>query len=521
MKIWKGYSPTIIIYNAAVHTVDKNDNIVDAIAIAGNKIMATGSNEDILTLANESTLKIDAQGGSVIPGIIDSHNHMWEAGILMSGIVTLGIDSIEKVKEMIKEKLDKMQPGQWLQGGSWIETQFKENRMPNKWDLDEVSPNNPVVLERIFSTCVANSMALKIAGITKDTPDPKGGVIDRDSRTGEPTGILQRTAKQLVRNVIDTPFGGDSFELDPRLETAILTAMDDYLTYGITSVVEPGVSPALMKAYQNIKNRGQLKIRTNLMPNWHGFAINEDENFSDRFIREYGIYSGNEDKPREAPLRLELSKLDNWVKEAHDAGWSVGIHVMGDIAIQKAVDAMYKAYLTNPVKRRHQVIHAYYPTEDSLMKMAQIGVIAALQPAFIYNEADGYASLLPKDKIESFLPMKTYIESGVTVATSTDMPSAHVNPFWGLYSAMTRKGIQGGQLGTKECITLHEGIRSMTLNGAYMTEEEEIKGSLELGKLADLVILDRNLMKINIDSIKDIQVIRTIVDGETVYQQSI
>ena len=496
-------------------------------------------------------MKIDAQGKSVIPGIIDSHNHMWEAGILMDGIVTLGVESIEAVKKMVKSKLRTMKPGQWLQGGSWVESQFVEKRMITKYDLDEVSPQNPVVLERIFSTCVANTMALKLAGITKDTPDPEGGLIDRDPITGEPTGLLHRTAKQLVRNVIDTPFGGDSFELDPRLETAILRGMTDYLSYGITGVVEPGVSPALMKAYQNIKNRGELKIRTNLMPNWHGFAINEDTSFSDRLIKEYGVYTGfgdewlsmgalkmaidggltsktqlsswpylGEEKPREAPLRLDLNKLDGWVKEAHDAGWSVGIHVMGDIAIQKAVDAMYQAYLANPVKRRHQVIHAYYPTKDSLEKMAEMGVIAALQPAFIYNEADGYETLLPRDKIESFLPMRSYIDAGVMVASSTDMPSAHVNPYWGLYSAVTRKGIQGHQLGTKECMTIHEGLRSMTLHGAYMSEEEEIKGSLEPGKLADMVILDNNLLTIDEENIKNIQALRTIVDGETVYQKS-
>ncbi|MFI3283631.1 MAG: amidohydrolase [Erysipelotrichaceae bacterium] len=545
------YTPDIIIYNGVLHTVDKKNTILQAVAIKGNIIVATGSDEEVLSLKTERTKLIDAKGCTIMPGIVESHIHMWEAGMLMQGLVTFGIDSIEQLKEQVKLKLEQMKPGEWLQGGGWIESQFKEKRMPTKEDLDEISPNNPVVLERIFSTCVANGAALKCANITKDTKDPKGGEIGRDPLTKEPNGLLFRTAKQLVRDVMPSAYQEDKFGEGKQIEEVIVHAMNDFMTYGITSVVEPGVNPSMIRAYQQLKDSKQLKIRTNLMPNWHGFAINEDESFSDRLIQEYGVYTGfgdeklrigglkmaidggltsktalkswpylNEDKPRDVELRMDVTKLKGWVKQAHDAGWTVGIHVMGDTAIELACNAIYEAYQANPQDRRHQIIHAYFPTEDSLNKMKEANMIAAIQPAFIYNEADGYDVLLPQDKQESFIPIRQYLDHGIRTAMSSDMPSAHHNPFWGVYGAIARKGIQGYHLGNKESATLEECLRMMCIEGAYMTQEEHIKGSIEVGKLADILILDRNIKDTSVEETKDTKVILTMIDGVIEYQRN-
>jgi len=544
--------PDTIIYNGYVHTIDKENPIAEAVAVKDGIILAVGNNSEIMALAGEDTVTVDAQGNTVMPGINDSHVHMWEAGMLMEGIVTFGIKSIEELKEAIREALKNKKPGEWLQGGGWIESQFTEKRMPTKDDIDSVSPDNPVVIERIFSTCVANSKALELAGVTEDTPDPEGGEIGRDPVTGKPNGLLFRTAKQLVRDVMPSAFGESQFGDGKEIERVIVNAMNVFLEWGITSIIEPGVTPAMIRAYQNLRESGKLKIRTNLMPNWHGFAINEQRDFSDRLIGELGLYTGfgdewlrigalkmaidggltsktawkswpyrGEDKPREVELRLDISKLDDWVKEAHDAGWSVGIHVMGDNAIEAAVNAIYKAYKDNPVKRRHQLIHAYYPTDEIIEKMKEAGIIAALQPAFIYNEADGYDTLLPDDKQTSFLPLRKYVDSGVMVASSTDMPSAHFNPFWGIYGALERKGIQGYSLGKEEALTLDEMLESMTLAGAYMSGEEDIKGSIEPGKLADVIILDRNLAKEDSEGIRNASVKLTMVGGEILHRENI
>lgn len=540
--------PSIVIYNAAVHTVDSENRIEEAIAVSGEKILAVGSSEEILALAGEQTRLIDAGGASVIPGINDSHCHMWEAGMLMEGIITFGIPSIKELAEEVGRRVEQLKPGQWLQGGSWIESQFSEGRMPTRYDLDPYSPDNPVVLERIFSTCCANSAALRAAGITKDTPDPKGGTIGRDEN-GEPNGLLFRSAKQLVRDVMPSAFGDSKFGAGEQISLAIKRAQDEFLRYGITSVMEAGVTPSMIHAYQRIRKEGELKLRVNLMPCWHGFAINEDEDFSDRLIGEMGLSSGfgdewlrigslkmaidggltsktslrtwkyvGDDNIEDFPLRLDLERLPGWVKEAHDNDWGVGIHVMGDTAVRKAGEAIYAAWQANRGDRRHQLIHCYYADEEVLKMMSEAGIVMAAQPAFIYNEADGYPNLLGEEQQRTFTPLRSAIDAGVIVSMSTDIPSAHHNPFWGMYSAVTRKGMHGHCIGREEAITIDEALRAMTWGGAYMSFEEDIKGTLEPGKLADIVVLDRSLVSIDEEDIRNVKASITIVGGKAVFE---
>ena len=552
MNIWSLSQPDYIFYNGTVHTVDRSDSIFSAMAISGNRILATGSDQEIKNLANEKTVQMDLKGLSVIPGINDSHGHAVETGLFLKGLFVNGMSSIKEMVEAVEEKLSRMKPGTWLQGGCWIETQFSEARLPTRYDLDPVSPDHPVVVERIFAACVVNTYALQLAGIDRNTPDPPGGVIERNQKTGEPTGVLQRTAKALIRNMIPTStdtasLAGSSVE---EMEDLAKLAMGEFNRYGITSILEAGVGPQMCRAYQNLSARNELLFRVALMPNWYGFTITQNMEKMERYIDDFGFYTGygddwvrlsglkmaidggltsktalksweylGGDPEGEVPLRLDLAKLDGWIKKAHDSNWSVGIHVMGDVAIEKAVNAMYRAHTDNPIPHLHQLIHAYYPTTESLDKMREASIVAAVQPAFIYGEADGYPELLPEDKQESFLPLRSYIDAGVTIAASTDTPSAHYNPFWGLYSAVTRKGMHGHQLGTSEAITTTEMLRAMTYNGAVMTGEEKAKGSLEPGKLADLVILDCNLNTIKDETLRDISVKMTIVDGKIVYKK--
>jgi predicted amidohydrolase YtcJ len=228
--------PEYIFYGGSVHTVDRRNTITEAIAISGNRILAVGPTEDVLTLRKSNTRVANLRGASLIPGIIDSHNHAWEAGRFLEGVVTFGLRSIDELKRAVREKANGLTPDDWLQGGGWIESQFTERRMPNRWDLDEATPTVPVVLERIFSACTANSRALELAGITRDTPDPPDGVIERDPATGEPNGILHRGAKMLVRKAMPGPFGASSFG-DSGAEESIKRALAEYVTYGITGIV--------------------------------------------------------------------------------------------------------------------------------------------------------------------------------------------------------------------------------------------------------------------------------------------
>lgn len=544
-----------IFYNGNIHSVNKKDEIFEAIAIMGDKIYALGKNEEILQLKDETTKLIDLKGKSLIPGINDAHNHAWETGLMLEGVVLFGIDSFEALRKKIKERIDSTEKGKWIQGGSWIESQFIENRPPRRQDLDIVSIDNPVVLERIFGACTVNSKALELANITKDTPDPLKGHIEKDE-FGEPTGVLYGNAVLLVREVMPGPFGSDDFGAAhgepsiPILEKAITLALDEYKKYGITSIAEPGVSSSVCKAYHNLLEKKELNCRISLMPNWHGFTLKQNEKELSELLKKYNFHSGygndwirytslkmaidggltsmtalkswpykNENSLREFPLRLDLNKLDEYISLAHNAGWDIGIHVMGDIAIEKAVNAIYKAVKNNPRKHNHSIIHAYYPNNEVLKKMEEVDIKVAAQASFIYVEADGYDDLLPLEKQISFTPLRSYLDNNIVVALSTDMPCSNLNPFINMYAAVTRKGARGYFLGDKEKITRYEALRMMTYNGAILSSEECTKGSLEIGKLADLVVLDRNLNSVTDDELKDIQVILTMVDGKVIYEK--
>lgn len=556
MKIWNVVNPDYIFYNGSVYSADINDTVHEAVAVSGNKIMAVGTNKEILSLESENTKLVDMKGNSMIPGINDGHNHPWEAGLMLDGLVLFGINSIKELQNKIADKVNDVPEGSWIQGGSYIESQFIENRKITRWDLDSAAPNNPVTLERIFGACVVNSKALHAAKITKDTPNPENGEIEKDEKTGEPTGVLNGSAVLLVRGVMPGPFGSDEFGAgngEPSvdlIEKSIKLAYSEYIKYGITSSSEPGVSSDVCKAYHNLLKKGELACRVNLLLNWHGFTIKQNEsqldklignyNFSAGYGNEWLMYSGlkmaidggltsgtalkswpykGETELREFNLRLDLNKLDKWVKEAHDSGWNVAIHVMGDIAIEKAVDAIYKAVMSNPRKHQHQIVHAYYPNEESLRKMQEAKIMVTVQPSFIYGEADGYENLLPEEKRKTFLPIKTYLEKNIVTSMSTDMPCAHFNPFWNMYSAVTRKGMRGYCLGTEECVTIKEAVKMMTYFGACLTDEQHIKGSIEPGKLADLVMLDHNLNEIEHEEIRNIMPVMTMLDGKIAYEK--
>lgn len=556
MKNWEIMKPDMIFYNGSVYSADEDDRIYEAVAVGGDRILAVGDSAEIRAMATEQTVLVDLNGKTVLPGINDAHNHVWEAGLMLDGLVLFGIDSIAALKDRIREKAAAVEKGRWIQGGSWIESQFAENRAPSRWDLDEAAPDHAVVLERIFGACVANSRALAAAGITRETPDPEKGRIERDPVTGEPTGVLHGNAVLLVRNIMPGPFGSDEFgsqKGEPSvelMEKSIRRGLEEYKKYGITSVTEPGVSATVCKAYHKLLDDQSLSCRIQLMPNWYGFTLHQDEEqlgaligrypfhtgFGNEWIRYSGLkmaidggltsgtalkswpYKG-ESELRSFDLRLDLDKLAGYIKTAHDSGWDIGIHVMGDVAIARAVDAIYSAVKANPRNHRHSIIHAYYPTGEVLRKMREAGILAVVQASFLYGEADGYDALLPREKQESFTPLRSYKESGVTVALSTDMPCAHVNPFWNLYAAVTRKGMGGYCLGTEECITVAEAVKMMTYNGAVLNGEEAFKGSLEPGKLADLAVLDCSLPTLELEELKNITVEATMLGGKIIYQR--
>jgi predicted amidohydrolase YtcJ len=537
---------TLALTNGKVYTVDKNDSTATAVAVAGNRIAAVGSTEEILALCNDDTKVVDLHGKAVIPGIVDSHNHVFSAGVLLDGVMLFDARNIGDLKELVRLQAEKLPKGTWIRGGGWIESQFAEYRLPNRHDLDEVAPEHPVMLDRLFGMSVANTLALKMAGIKRGMPDPERGQIDRDEE-GFATGILRNGAQSLVRAVMPA---GDAAEQVEELERLARLAFNEYPRYGITSLVDPGVSPLGMRAYQNLHQHGQLPIRVNMMPAWYGLYSTAGRELN-HLVDTLGVYSGfggdwlsfgalkmaidgglgsktamlNEPYAdghiSQIPLRLDLDKLEDYFREALAAGWSVGIHCCGDLAQDIAVETFARVLKEFPSSgARHNIIHGYLPSEKSLLLMQENQIAVSCQPGFMYCEGDLYFDLVEQTRIDYFKPLKTYLQNGITVACNSDMTSAHFNPFFGMYAAVARTTSQGRSMGDCERLNRTEMLRMFTINGAYLSFAEERTGSIEVGKLADMAVLSQNIMDeaaVPNEAIVNTEVVMTVIDGAIVY----
>jgi len=536
--------PDLVLINGIIHTVDKHNSTVEAVAISGNKFTAVGSTEQVMSLADQQTRVIDLKGACVIPGIMDSHNHVFASGTLLDGVSLFGAKTISDLKDRVKEAVDKANPHEWILGGGWIESQFAEYRLPTRHDLDEVSPHNPVVLDRLFGASVVNSLALKLAGIDSSTPDPARGQIDRDAN-GHPTGVLRNGAQDLVDAVMPK---GDVSEEVGELERLAKLALSEYPRVGITSLLDPGVSPLGMRAYQNLYNKGELSLRVNMMPAWYGLYSPQGKDLAS-FIDTFGAYSGfgNEwlnvgalkmaidgglgsktamcHKPyldgskSTIPLRLDINKLEDYFRAAQTAGWSIGIHCCGDLAQDIALETFDKVITEIPnSKARHNIIHGYLPTPKALKIMQKHNIGVSTQPGFMYVEGDIYFDVVEEERINYFKPLKTYNECGIVTSCNSDITSAHYNPFLGMYAAVARKTSQGRSLGVDEKVDRQTMLRMFTINGAYFAFNDHLIGSIEVGKLADMAVLSADIYTVPEEDILNMSVEMTIIDGKIVYQ---
>ena len=538
--------PDMILINGPIYTADDQGRRFSGMALSDGKIMALGSRDEISALAREGTQKVDLNGRSAIPGIFDSHNHLAVAGAVMSdGVLLFDASTLSELQEIVADQVRKLAPGQWVLGAGWIENQFKEWRMPTRWDLDEVAPNNPVILDRLFEMSVVNSRALELAGLTDDGPDPDRGIADRDEQ-GRLTGVLRSGAQEAVRAVMP---GMSSAEKVREYERHIRVAAEEYLRHGITSVVDPGVRPLVMRAYQNARENGDLPLRVNMMPTWYGFGSHTENmegkldhiglrtNFGDEWLRigavkmviDGGLGSRTalmydpwiDGSRSKVPLSIDTGKLEAYFQEAHSAGWSIGIHCCGDKS-QDIACASFDAVIGRDPREdvRHNIIHGYFATQESLDIMQQRSISVSAQPGFIWVEGDVYFAAATEERLRDFTPLRSYSERGIMVACNSDMTSNHYNPFWGIHSAVTRKTSRGATLGDEERVDRFEALRMFTHNGAHLAFWEDLTGSLEIDKAADVVVLDNDYGSVSDDDLHDLKVDMTIIGGETVYDRT-
>jgi predicted amidohydrolase YtcJ len=542
MKI-KDLSPDLILLDGRICTLDDENTIAQAVAVKDGRILAVGGNVEIEGLVGPSAERVALGGRTVIPGIFDSHNHLMEVGAKLSMIRLDECESLEEMMELVREQAQETPPGEWIIGQGWNEGNFADGKLPTRHDIDPATDEHPVILMRFFNTDVVNSVALRMAGVNRDTPNPASGKIHRDA-DGEPNGLLRASAKMLVRPLIPRP----TLE---QMKESLRLACQEMHRFGITSVVEPGLYPWEIQAYQSFYQDGGLSVRVNLMPSWHGFHDDEKEGDLDHRAKELGIYTGLGDEwlrigglkmaidggttPHTAYMyepyvgesevvnynRLGLDDLYRYFRAAQEWGWDVGIHCCGDHAQDMAVDAF--AQVARAVPRsdaRHNIIHAYFPTSRALDQMAEYNIAAVLQPTFIYWEGDLLFRDVGERRAQNYKPARKYLDRGIVVTSSSDVTSTvSANPFVALYALVTRKNKIGQDIAPHEAISREEALRTYTEAGTWLTREEKLKGTIEVGKLADMAVLDRDYFAVPDEEIKEIQVDVTIVGGEVVWER--
>jgi predicted amidohydrolase YtcJ len=539
----KDLSPDLILHTGRIYTMDAAGTVAQALALKEDRILALGGDAEVQALTGPTTRSLDLRGRAVIPGFFDSHNHLLEVGTKLSMIRLDECISPEELRELVQQRAADTPPGEWIVGQGWNESLFPNGRLPTRHDIDPATSEHPVLLMRFFNTDVANSLALRLAGIDRDTLDPEGGRIERDQH-GEPNGLLRASAKMLVRRLIPRPS-------QEQMKGSLRLACREMHRFGITSVVDPGLRPEEIRAYQSLYHGGELSVRTNLMPSWHGFHDDEDEPALDCRAGELGVYSGLGDEwlrigalkmaidggttPHTAYMyepfegdtelvafnRLPLDALRRYFRTAQELGWDVGIHCCGDHAQDMAVDtfAQVACELPRP-DARHSIIHGYFPTPQALEQMAQYHIAAVLQPTFIYWEGELLFRDVGERRAMNYKPVRTYLDHGIVVTASSDVTSTvSANPFIALYALVTRKNRLGQEIAPHQAISREEALRAYTSAGTWLTREEHLKGTLEPGKLADLAVLDRDYFTVPDEEIKDIEVDITVIGGQVVWQR--
>ena len=536
--------PDLVLVNGRVRTMDAVGTVGTALAVRDGRVVAVGADNEVRALAGEGTMVADLGGRVVYPGLIDAHNHLLMTGEMLREVRLYDCRSIAEVVGKVAERVRQSPPGAWVVGRGWDESLLAEGRHPNRHDLDPVSPDNPVVIHRVWNKLVCNSAALAAAGIDRESPDPPAGVLysgsfERDGE-GNPTGLFRDRAKELISSHVPPPTEAEMVE-------AIGLACRAYNALGLTAIADPGLYPEQIRAYHRAAREGVLTVRSDLLLAAWGFGAPEtEEGLQERFVA-LGVTGGfGDDLLRLGGIKLmpdggmsdrtarmlqpylddpdnfgqwvvapdRLVELIRWV---HDLGWAMDIHTCGDEAQQVVVEAYAAAQAANPQPRlRHRVHHAYFPTERALTAMAAHGIPAVVSSAFIANLGEGFVNSVGPERAARAMPMRTYLEAGVPLAGSSDSTVADFNPWVGIDAAVRRTTIPGRVLGPEEALTVAEAIRSYTAGGAFGMGREVDLGTLEPGKLADLIVLDRDPEAIPAEELRSMRPVATMLGGRWV-----
>ena len=532
----------LILRGGRIVTVDAGWRIAEAVAIRDGKFVAVGGDAAVAALAGPSTQVIELAGRTVVPGLIDTHLHQLFAALNSPAVQLLSSRSIADVQKAIAARVAQTPAGQWVRASSgWHESILEEGRMPTRFELDRVSPDHPVVIPRGGHVVTVNSKALELAGITKDTPNPEGGVIVRDPATGEATGVLLETAAYLVRRILPPPPPAAS------MAQLLKEAMRELNSFGIVGVVEPGIDERQIALYRQVHDAGEMTVRTDVLYRAlkkadveKGIAALRAQKNSDmlrfvgiKFPLDGGVegarlYSPFRIVPGEQPdpayrgvLLLPPGGEDEYVaglKLIADAGLQAQTHAVGDETIDVIVRAYERVNGERPIRDlRWTIMHIFHPGDAAIKKMAEIGILATVQdhPVLLgHNQRRWWGD----ERAAYAIPIRKLIDAGVLVGGGTDGPVVPVDPFLSMWWMTTRQVLKGYALGREHAITPKEALQLYTINNARIMGVEKERGSIEVGKLADLAVLSQDILAVAPDAIVNTKALMTVVGGKIVHR---
>lgn len=543
----------LVFYNGKILTVDANFSIQQAVAIQDDKILAVGSNEAINRLAGENTIQVNLNGKTVIPGLNDSHHHfMNRAARAYTGIRLDQFTSVTQILDALVAKAKELGTGEIIISNAGCAAELlDEGRTPTLEELDRVCPNNPVVLT-FEDGRHTNTKMMELCGITKERPNPPKGIIGRDPQTGELTGVFAGTAQRLLLSQGSTATGDIGVFTENQLYTAVLWAQRLANSAGITSIRNPSLQPYEMVAYQRLWQNQELTLRIAMDVNVDHVNLSVEElekelstwgirpPFGDEWLRVNGVSELWVDQSTDGMLnswsystlplagegqtnyrgiqRLSCEKLNQICITLNKLGWRPLVHAGGDVAVDILLDAFAAADQVSSLKGKRWVLdHAHYGQSRHIERVKELDLVVAMQyhPYMYYPVFALYHSA---KKAAHLFPAKDWLEEGIMVAGGSDYSKIPPSPFEGIYFFVTRQTKKWGVIGPEHAVTRPQALQMYTLNSAHLTFEESIKGSIEPGKLADLVILSGDYLTIPDEEILELKPLATLVGGKVVYQ---
>jgi predicted amidohydrolase YtcJ len=525
-----------VFHNGRIYTMDADNSVAEAVVIEGGRIIYVGSDGEALRIAGPEAESYDLYGLTVLPGLVDAHAHFLGYSMNRAALDLVGTNSLEQVVERVAAQAASLHRGRWITGRGWDQNDWESMVFPNRRDLDQVSPEHPVLLTRVCGhAAVANTLALAEAGVTGDTPDPEGGMIERDG-SGEPTGILIDEAISLVREIVPSPTREEKKNL-------MIAAAHECLAVGLTGTHEMGIGSETVGIYRELYEAGELPLR--ITAYFDGDAADLDSVISAG--PEFGSFSGmfslsgvkfysdgslgarsaalledySDDPGNRGILVTDTDILLERILACHGSGFQVATHAIGDRANRIVLDIYERVIDKEPDRRlRHRIEHAQVLSPQDIGRFASLGVIPSMQ--FIHCTSDmPWAGDRLGERVEGAYAWRSLIEAGSRIPGGSDFPVEPIDPLLGIYAAVTRQDLAGNPSGgwmPRQRLSIEEAVRAYTIEAAWAAGQEGERGSIEKGKLADMTVLGADLMRVDPGEIPRINIVATILGGSVAYR---